>query len=595
MEITISTVEKEDSLQSMSKDNEIANDSNLTKSMVKKVKLKDVLVLNVKQSRSSESCIWGSFLQRICSLHSRVPKHVVSLDEKYLRYCLELIYVSAAEEASGNIRENLGSLEMGNSSEGLSSLNKRSRYAFDLSKFVIDCPLEAGTGNVVISPIGEWTVGRIARSKSIMNILKSPFFRQSGAVESDINYGRRNLIDATKSLGSNFMNSSRSTNISSSQKLQKKMVVLGNRRYKSEPLRKSLVSASSTSSTFSDQSSSLASSGTSQGMLHCTWEAGFPHYVFSFDDQKEAYVANLLKAKPPDDKVFDYMYTFHSSGGGKKDRVQTNESDLVGKMQVSTTLTLSPNNSEIKETEFVLFGADERSVGEMQTSSHILKKSKGLSKKMVEVFKPSHPSRQRNSSKSTGMSNFLENSSEKPCPDSCVNSSPLGTTNLSDKNLPPNLELAAIVVRDHIHRSHQQAEIGGWGLKFLKKVVTKQTIASTQIPSPSEDCLQNSSDCSTSIDILVPAGFHGGPRDRNGGPSSLTERWRSGGHCDCGGWDLGCPLTVLSTRPSNEEVLSRSDTQAECRSFDLFIQVHQFPCTVVLVYFIFVRIYFLHG
>ncbi|KAI6707207.1 hypothetical protein NL676_010169 [Syzygium grande] len=29
------------------------------------------------------------------------------------------------------------------------------------------------------------------------------------------------------------------------------------------------------------------------------------------------------------------------------------------------------------------------------------------------------------------------------------------------------------------------------------------------------------------------------------GPSSLLKRWRSGGGCDCGGWDMACPLTVF--------------------------------------------------
>ncbi|KAJ6426587.1 hypothetical protein OIU84_022230 [Salix udensis] len=30
-----------------------------------------------------------------------------------------------------------------------------------------------------------------------------------------------------------------------------------------------------------------------------------------------------------------------------------------------------------------------------------------------------------------------------------------------------------------------------------------------------------------------------------GGPSSLLDRWRSSGGCDCGGWDMACPLTVF--------------------------------------------------
>ncbi|GFY92975.1 hypothetical protein Acr_08g0013710 [Actinidia rufa] len=91
--------------------------------------------------------------------------------------------------------------------------------------------------------------------------------------------------------------------------------------------------------------------------------------------------------------------------------------------------------------------------------------------------------------------------------------------------------------------SHQAAETGGWGLKFLKKIETRQPVASMET-SPSGCCLRNVGDCSTSMNILVPASFHSGPRNRNGDPSSLIRRWGSGGGCDCGGWDIGCPITV---------------------------------------------------
>ncbi|KAM3325593.1 hypothetical protein P3S67_000718 [Capsicum chacoense] len=51
--------------------------------------------------------------------------------------------------------------------------------------------------------------------------------------------------------------------------------------------------------------------------------------------------------------------------------------------------------------------------------------------------------------------------------------------------------------------------------------------------------------CETYSDVLVilPGGTHSLPSD--GTPSSLLERWRSGGLCDCGGWDVGCKLKIL--------------------------------------------------
>jgi hypothetical protein len=47
------------------------------------------------------------------------------------------------------------------------------------------------------------------------------------------------------------------------------------------------------------------------------------------------------------------------------------------------------------------------------------------------------------------------------------------------------------------------------------------------------------------VKVLVPTGNHGLPSAESRGPSSLLDRWRLGGGCDCGGWDMSCPLTVL--------------------------------------------------
>ncbi|KAG6494508.1 uncharacterized protein LOC122003055 [Zingiber officinale] len=50
----------------------------------------------------------------------------------------------------------------------------------------------------------------------------------------------------------------------------------------------------------------------------------------------------------------------------------------------------------------------------------------------------------------------------------------------------------------------------------------------------------------SSISVIIPSGIHGLATD--GEPSSLIERWRSGGVCDCGGWDEGCTLNILSNK-----------------------------------------------
>ncbi|XP_004295718.1 PREDICTED: uncharacterized protein LOC101313593 [Fragaria vesca subsp. vesca] len=54
--------------------------------------------------------------------------------------------------------------------------------------------------------------------------------------------------------------------------------------------------------------------------------------------------------------------------------------------------------------------------------------------------------------------------------------------------------------------------------------------------------------------VILPSGAHSLPS--NGGPSSLIERWSTGGSCDCGGWDLGCKLRILENQNQASENLT---------------------------------------
>ncbi|ESQ51461.1 hypothetical protein EUTSA_v10016221mg [Eutrema salsugineum] len=67
--------------------------------------------------------------------------------------------------------------------------------------------------------------------------------------------------------------------------------------------------------------------------------------------------------------------------------------------------------------------------------------------------------------------------------------------------------------------------------------------------------------------VVLPSGIHSLPH--KGGPSSLIQRWKSGGSCDCGGWDMGCNLKILTNNQSNKPTnLSASTSDA----FKLFFQ-----------------------
>lgn len=64
-----------------------------------------------------------------------------------------------------------------------------------------------------------------------------------------------------------------------------------------------------------------------------------------------------------------------------------------------------------------------------------------------------------------------------------------------------------------------------------------------------------------STTVILPGGSHGVPS--KGEPSPLIDRWRSGGVCDCGGWDVGCRLKTLSNqvqyRPRSDKIHSTSN------------------------------------
>ncbi|KAK8988141.1 hypothetical protein V6N11_065739 [Hibiscus sabdariffa] len=518
-----------------------------------------------KRLQAGKSLLMNSFLLSSFSVGNMVPRHVVTLDEKYLRRCLELIRITASKAAECNISVNFSSVEMEILSDGLTSAKIVDEDTCELGRLVFDCPPAPGTGGVVIRPVEQWVISSKRGSRSMANILKSPLLRKFGASDVD-----PNSKDVKRSISYDFMSSPGGSSSYSSHKLGSETPISENRKFRSKTVHKRLVSVSSTYSTCSDQSFSSTSTTSYRGMLQCTWKGRNPYFVFSLDNRRKVYVASLSKEGSARGRGPDCMYLFHSSKRSHKEHgISDDEANLVGKMTVSNSFSICPHGSKVKETEFVLFSGIETFNPEMQTPSLNHWKNKGLPKKVAEVFKSSHSSKPRTMSRFQS-SSIMEDSSWSPCQDTVTNSVSLDTTNHVEEELPPNLELTAIVVRNHLPKS-PHPDVGGWGLKFLQKTGVEQHVETMEASVPCA-CSPNTGDCSTSMDILVPSGIHGGPRTRNGGPSSLINRWRSGGHCDCGGWDLGCPLTVLKARASKERGLPSTDTSDACKLFDLFVQ-----------------------
>eukprot|EP01018_Ginkgo_biloba_P030651 Gb_26654 [translate_table: standard] len=190
---------------------------------------------------------------------------------------------------------------------------------------------------------------------------------------------------------------------------------------------------------------------------------------------------------------------------------------------------------------------------------------------------------------------------------------------------PSHLELAAIVIRLPFSQGRNikgrpcegtvSKAIGGWGLKFLQKSSESsgskntndlqeksppsETVENTQIDSQKTDygdisvtdSVQSSGrytfdhqsvqgdslSCRKqqvqSVTVILAADIHGLPTIESSGPSPLIDRWKFGGRCDCGGWDLGCTLTVLSNGKHDEsELIEPNKKTGEYHSVDVFSQ-----------------------
>nr|XP_043613705.1 uncharacterized protein LOC122585644 [Erigeron canadensis]XP_043613706.1 uncharacterized protein LOC122585644 [Erigeron canadensis]XP_043613707.1 uncharacterized protein LOC122585644 [Erigeron canadensis]XP_043613708.1 uncharacterized protein LOC122585644 [Erigeron canadensis]XP_043613709.1 uncharacterized protein LOC122585644 [Erigeron canadensis]XP_043613710.1 uncharacterized protein LOC122585644 [Erigeron canadensis] len=445
--------------------------------------------------------------QKLFLLHFNltIPRQIMTLDEKYLRRCLQSIHMTA------NVSTDSPLVAAGASCDALFSFSSKQENAVKGS-----------------SPI----VGSITGSTSIINLLNSSLLRHLPIPDDD----NPRAIQGTNSLPA-----------VSSQDTQMKRILPEDHIY---GCNKRLVSFSSTNSTFSDPpSSSTSSSAYCQGMLHCFWNNGFPCYVFSVEDQKQAYTTHLSKLGP------DYMYKFYSRAGKRETQFHDQESDLIGNMRVSTSFTPCSPETEIMETQFILCGTDHHREG--GSINQTVKETKGLTKKVSSILKGYH-NRRKTSSMFDGSVAIQDNSFE---------SSNEGNLS-SESSFPSNLELAAIILKDHIPYAEKKVEVGGWGFKFLKESGHIQKYATQSV-----FCRQDVSQQSSSLDVIVPTGIHGGPRTKIGGPSSLVERWRTGGFCDCGGWDIGCPLTMLNAGPNNNQVLHQvGGVFGRSNSFELFTQ-----------------------
>uniref|UniRef100_A0A0D9VPC6 Uncharacterized protein n=1 Tax=Leersia perrieri TaxID=77586 RepID=A0A0D9VPC6_9ORYZ len=345
----------------------------------------------------------------------------------------------------------------------------------------------------------------------------------------------------------------------------------------SSPLKKStaelsmhekMVSSCSEAPSMSSNQPALSScpSSLSAGLLQCIWKDGLPHFELSLDNPIAVYTANPIKAQD-NDKSLDYVYLFHTGEQGRKDWLgnSSNVLRLVGKMKVSSSLVMNSDQSTSMETEFVLYGSPDDYMRQMQSSSAVAK-SKGIAKRVANIMKPanlnSSPKHVWKFGKTS--SQHIDDMILIPESEQC-NAKESVLKNLLADDLPTNQEIAAIVVRKQRRERRKSPVLGGWGLKFLEKAGANHSDGSEH----GDD--QNRKNNAGSISAIVPRGYHGGAASKDGGPAGLIERWRSGGRCDCGGWDLGCPIRVLQNDGCGTSPQAESQSQ-DRKSVELSIK-----------------------
>ncbi|GAB2265886.1 hypothetical protein Dimus_000917 [Dionaea muscipula] len=511
------------------------------------------LILNFNRLGTHEFLGEELFFRSWHSLCSRIPKQLLTADEKYLRHCLSLIFLSSSKATPVTpCSVPLHSFHMGSRLDSLCRPETLGGSSVDVVKFDYDCTMAAGYGNSVISPAAQGIVGSVMRSDSMIKLLRSPFFVKLEGIDNGSNFQRLNTTDSDRCAPSDLMGCLGGLSTSSFHEHEDNALAISRHVQTSYTVGRTPSSITSAISSVNDQfaASSSSSPFDYRGIMYFTCNSGIPHFTFSVDGQNELYVAHAGKVGLSNNKSSDCFYLFHLSSDSLKeyDYLDSTSKTVVGMMRVSTSISLCPNNSRVREMEFVVFSLHDDHVVESQKLVQSDRKSRKLSK-VTELLKGvplkrSGPLKYISGSVSSGKSK-----------DACNSHHLRGRVDFLEHSFPPNLELAAIIVKDHLHEddAHEKEKQGGWGLKFLEKATASQDPSSLKASPPLECCQKHDGNCFVSMDIIIPAGIHGGPRTRNGGPYTLIERWKSGGQCDCGGWDAGCPLKLLHPRPSKEE------------------------------------------
>ncbi|XP_044484599.1 uncharacterized protein LOC123210363 [Mangifera indica] len=272
------------------------------------------------------------------------------------------------------------------------------------------------------------------------------------------------------------------------------------------------------------------------GLLKIESKQGVPFFEFTLNCPEDFIAARAWK----EDHAFNWVYTFHSIDGRKKSNASgwgssdiNKECSVVGQMQVSCYICSELKNGGVFDnsmvTEFVLYDIAHAK------QSVISREHKKCSS---EDASPKGPNRgfvegnhELNNESDLGrfkdQPKYASNKSN-PCP-------------WLSGDLSPSLEVAAVVIQVPFEKRES--------LKYRRGRKTSDKMHSNLLNFSAFEHTEKDyveSKIYENVNVIIPSGNHGLPSAESRGPSPLLDRWRFGGGCDCGGWDMACPLTVFS-------------------------------------------------
>ncbi|KAL9246714.1 hypothetical protein vseg_020213 [Gypsophila vaccaria] len=305
-----------------------------------------------------------------------------------------------------------------------------------------------------------------------------------------------------------------------------------------------------------------------QGSLKMEQRHGVPYFEFSVAQTEDVFVAKTWKAED----ALNWVYTFHSVQGRKKSnasgrgvKYSNKDCPMVGQMQVKCYLCseLKGGNGVFTDsmmTEFVLYDIDH--ARKSATSDEGI-----ISPDISQVFGAS-PSSEMSVEENVELDDLFSLSKPR-LPTACsidrISTDFSSPYPLSVADLHPRLEIAAVVVQSPLGKRES--------LKYKRGDRHNNRVHPSLLDSYSihEGRKGVRDEDRVKVNVVAPLGHHSLPSSgESRGPSALLDRWRLGGGCDCGGWDMACPLVVFGN-PRTQCSIENSLLD-KCQPLKLYVQ-----------------------